>query len=70
VGLAQQYNSLAGQAAQLGLIREQQASIERYVTQKALDGLYLTIAEQEKAFRQNPLSATSDLVRGVFGAVR
>ncbi|MFL6575848.1 MAG: DUF4197 domain-containing protein, partial [Povalibacter sp.] len=32
VGLAQQYNSLAGQAAQLGLIREQQASIERYVT--------------------------------------
>ena len=70
VGLAQQYNSLAGQAAQLGLIRDQQASIERYVTQKALDGLYLTIAEQEKAFRQNPLSATSDIVRRVFGAVR
>jgi Protein of unknown function (DUF4197) len=69
VGLAQQYNSLAGQAAQLGLIREQQASIERYVTQKALDGLYLTIAEQEKAFRQNPLSATSDIVKRVFGAV-
>ena len=69
VGLAQQYNSLAGQAAQLGLIREQQASIERYVTQKALDGLYLTIAEQEKAFRQNPLSATSEIVKKVFGAV-
>jgi hypothetical protein len=70
VGLAEQYNSLAGQAVQLGLIKEQQATIERYVTQKTLDGLYLMIAEQEKAFRQNPMSATSDIVKRVFGAVR
>jgi hypothetical protein len=70
VGLAEQYNGLAGQAAQLGLIREQQSTIEGYVTQKALDGLYLMIAEQEKAFRQNPLGATSDIVKRVFGAIR
>jgi hypothetical protein len=70
VGLAEQYNSLAGQAVQLGLIKEQQATIERYVTQKTLDGLYLMIAEQEKSFRQNPMSATSDIVKRVFGAVR
>ena len=70
VGLAQQYNSLAGQAVQLGLIREQQSTIEGYVTEKALDGLYLMIAEQEKAFRANPLGAASDIVKRVFGAVR
>jgi hypothetical protein len=70
VGLAEQYNGLASQAAQLGLIREQQATIEGYVTEKALDGLYLMIAEQEKAFRANPLAATSDIVKRVFGAVR
>jgi hypothetical protein len=70
VGLAEQYNSLAGQAVQLGLIKEQQATIERYATQKTLDGLYLMIAEQERAFRQNPMSATSDIVKRVFGAVR
>jgi hypothetical protein len=70
VGLAEQYNSLAGQAAQLGLIREQQSTIEGYVTQKALDGLYLMIAEQEKAFRANPLGAASDIVKRVFGAMR
>ena len=69
-GLAAQYNNLAGQAAQLGLVREQQASIEGYVTEKALDGLYLMIAEQEKALRANPLGATSDIVKRVFGAVR
>ncbi len=70
VGLAQQYNSLAGQGAALGLVKEDQATIERYVTQKTLDGLYLMIGEQEKAFRQNPVGASSDIVRKVFGALR
>jgi hypothetical protein len=70
VGLAEQYNNLAGQAVQLGLMRGQQATIEGYVTEKALDGLYLMIAEQEKAFRANPLGAASDIVKRVFGAMR
>ena len=70
VGLAQQYNSLAGQGAQLGLVKEDQATIERYVTQKALDGLYFMIGEQEKAFRKNPVGASSDIVRKVFGAIK
>ena len=70
VGLAQQYNSLAGQGAQLGLIKKDQATIEGYVTRKALDGLYFMIAEQEKAFRKDPLGASSDIVRKVFGALR
>ena len=70
VGLSAQYNNLAGQAAQFGLVKQDQSTIEGYVTQKALDGLYLMIAEQEKAFRQNPLGATSDIVKRVFGAMR
>ena len=69
VGLAQQYNALAGQGAALGLVKENQATIERYVTQKALDGLYFMIGEQEKAFRRNPVGASSDIVRKVFGAL-
>jgi hypothetical protein len=70
VGLAEQYNSLAGQGAQLGLIKKDQANIETYVTQKALDGLYLMIAEQEKSFRHDPAGAASDIVRKVFGALK
>ena len=70
VGLAQQYNSLAEQGAALGLVKEDEASIERYVTQKALDGLYFMIGEQEKAFRRDPVGATSSIVRKVFGAIR
>ena len=69
VGLAQQHNALASQGAALGLVKEDEASIERYVTQKALDGLYFMIGEQEKAFRRDPVGATSSIVRKVFGAL-
>ena len=68
-GLAQQYNALAGQGAALGLVKPEQATVERYVTQKALDGLYTMIAEEEKKIRANPLAAGSDIIRRVFGAL-
>jgi hypothetical protein len=70
VGLAQQYNSLASQGASFGLIGKDESTVEGYVTKKALDGLYLMIAEQEKSFRTNPVGATSDIVKKVFGALR
>jgi len=68
-GLAQQYNSLAGQAAQFGLVKADEATVERYVTQKALDGLFTMIAEEERKIRANPIAAGSDLIRKVFGAL-
>ncbi len=69
-GLAQQYNTLAGQGASLGLIKPEQATVERYVTQKALDGLYTMIAEEEKRIRANPVAAGSEIIRRVFGALK
>lgn len=70
VGLAQQYNALAGQGAMFGLIEQDQATIEGYVTRKTLDGLYYMIGEQEKSFRRDPVGATSEIVRKVFGTLR
>ena len=70
VGVAQQYNSLAGQASKFGVINKDQSTIEGYVTQKSLDGLYLMIGEEEKALRANPIGAASDIVKKVFGALK
>ncbi|MDP1718022.1 MAG: DUF4197 domain-containing protein, partial [Burkholderiales bacterium] len=70
VGLSQQYNSLAGQGVSFGLVSQNEATVENYVTKKALDGLYLMIAEQEKKFRQNPMGAASGIVQKVFSALR
>lgn len=69
VGLAQQYNRYAGMAAQYNLVDKNQASVDQYVTQQALDRLYTVIGEKEAAIRANPLQAGSDLLKKVFGAV-
>ena len=69
VKLAEKYDRLAGKAAKFGLVREQDAHLENYVTQKTLDGLYLMIAEEEKAIRQNPSAAAGRLAQKVFGAL-
>lgn len=68
VGLAQQYNQYAGLAAQFNLVDKNQANVEQYVTQQALDRLYTLIGEKEAAIRANPLQAGSDLLQKVFGA--
>jgi hypothetical protein len=67
-GLAQQYNSLAGQAASFGAIKAEDATIENYVTGKAMSGLFLMIAEQERAIRQDPVGTGSAILKKVFGA--
>lgn len=68
--LSQQYNQFAGQAAKLGLVDAKDARVEDYVTRKALDGLFLMIAEEERAIRKDPLGQASKLLQSVFGAVK
>ena len=67
--LAEQYNQFAGKAASSGLIDKKDADLDSYVTQKAMDGLFLMIAEEEKKLRSNPVGAGSDLLKKVFGAL-
>jgi hypothetical protein len=70
VGLAQKYNRVAQQGAGLGLVKPEDASIEQYVTRKALDGLYFVIGEQEQKIRRDPVGTGSALLQKVFGALR
>ena len=67
--LADQYNKFAGKAASAGLVDKKNADIDSYVTHKAMDGLFLMIAEEEKKLRSNPVGAGSDLLKKVFGAL-
>jgi hypothetical protein len=69
VKLADKYNEFAGKGAKFGLVDAQDADLNRYVTRKALDGLYLMIAEEEKKIRQDPVGAASSIIRKVFGAI-
>jgi hypothetical protein len=70
VQLAQQYNKYAEMGSKYGLVKKEQTNIEQYVTQEALDGVYLMMAEEEKAIRQNPMGQASNLLKKVFGAAQ
>lgn len=65
--LAERYDALAGKAAALGLLKGEQTSLPRYVTAKALDGLYLTIGDEERKLRADPVGTGSALLARVFG---
>lgn len=69
LALSAQYNKLASKASQFGLVKGDDLKIENYVTRKALDGLYLMIAEEEKAIRKDPVGAATGLAKKVFGAL-
>ncbi len=69
VQLAEKYNKFAKKGAKLGLIDKKDADLDNYVTEKAMDGLFLMIAEKEKSIRENPLGAGSDMLKKVFSSL-
>ena len=68
VALADKFNAVAGRAGKLGLLRGDDTNIQRYVTGKALDGLYLMIGDEERKIRSDPVGTGSAILRKVFGA--
>lgn len=70
LGISKQYSQMAKPLASLGMMSQSQTSLDGYVTQKALDGLFLMVAEEEKAIRRDPLGQSSDVLKKVFGALK
>lgn len=69
VQLADTYNKYAEMGAKYGLVKKGDENINQYVTQKALDGLYLMIAKEEAAIRKDPVGQASSLLKKVFGSI-
>ncbi|MCL1822322.1 MAG: DUF4197 domain-containing protein [Prolixibacteraceae bacterium] len=58
-------NSMVGQIAGFTPVNTQ---LDAFLTQKALDGLFLKIGEQEQKIRTDPLARVTDLLKRVFGS--
>jgi hypothetical protein len=67
LGLAQKYNDYAKYGVRVGLVSAQDANLDDYVTQKALEGLFFMVAEEEKKIRRDPVGTASSLLQRVFG---
>ena len=70
VKLAETYDRFAGKGVKFGLVDARDANLDDYITRKAMDGLFLMMAEQEKAIRADPLKATGNLARQIFSAIK
>ena len=57
----------AGPTAQL--LGVGNTDLDTYVEGKAVDGLFMMIAAEEKRIRENPVARTTDLLKKVFGSI-
>lgn len=70
VGLYQVYRSLVDAYAALPLTSAPDLDLDAYITDRALDGLFTVLADEEKRIRTDPVARTTDLLRRVFAEDR
>lgn len=63
--LSAQYNTIIEKASMLG-VADKNLTIEHYVTNQALDGLFKVMGDKESYLRNNPKEAASSLIKKVF----
>jgi len=78
VGVTAQYKAMMGKFTALDTVGSllggksklnlSTGDIDSYVTDKAMDGLFKMVAEEEKNIRANPIARTTDLLQQVFGS--
>jgi hypothetical protein len=63
------YTDLATAYNRLPLVQQKlNPDLTAYATQKAMDGLYTLVAQEEAKIRENPQARVSELLRRVFGS--
>ncbi len=48
-------------------MKSQSLDLDHYVTDKALDGLFYMLGQEEKKIRTNPADRVTELLKEVFG---
>lgn len=67
--LAERYRLVTAKASELGLLPGPPVSVQEHLTQKALDGIYFVIGEEERRIRKDPIATGNTLLKKVFGAL-
>jgi hypothetical protein len=61
--LVTKYNKLPG-------VKKQNPNLDDYVTKKAINGLFILVADEEAKIRKDPMAQVTDLLKKVFGCVK
>jgi hypothetical protein len=66
VGATKHYKDLATAYDKIPFVKKVNPDLEAYTTDLAIQGLFYTIAQEEKEIRANPVARTTDLMKKVF----
>ncbi|HTF91779.1 MAG TPA: DUF4197 domain-containing protein, partial [Verrucomicrobiae bacterium] len=67
VGVNRQYNDLIGKYKDVPFSKNIAFDVNQYVTEKATDGIFFVVGQEEKKIRTNPAARVTDLLKDVFG---
>jgi hypothetical protein len=67
VGAVAAYDTMMGQYKTIPFVPDVKADLTNHVITRAMDGLFLYLAKEEAAIRQDPAKRSTDLLRKVFG---
>jgi hypothetical protein len=68
VNATKYYRDIVTRYNQVTPLQKVNPDLDDYATDKAIEGLFLMIAKEEKNIRENPVARTTDLLKKVFGA--
>lgn len=68
VNATRYYADLITAYNKIPLVTKLNPNLDEYATDKAIEGLFIMIAKEEKNIRQNPMARTSELLKKVFGS--
>lgn len=67
-GVTGAYKNVVSRAGPAASLLGDSADLDGYVTGKTLEGLFVKLADEERAIRQNPMARSTDLLKKVFGS--
>lgn len=67
VNATKYYGDLVGTYNKIPFVEKVNPSLDDYATSKAVDGLFVMIAKEEKSIRKDPVARTTELLKKVFG---
>jgi hypothetical protein len=66
VGVTEKYQALESTITRLPMVGSERFELDQYVNDKALDGLFYILAQEEKKIREDPAARTTELLKEVF----
>lgn len=67
-GAIKAYDTVTSQYAALPFVSGLKTDVNNYVAEKAMDGIFYYVAQEEAAIRQNPAKRTTEILKIVFGS--